>query len=214
MAPFRMKYLLFSFLCMGCASDYKALLPAAVNMDCLQKLKPAGLNTAWYDASIDVVGKHISGLLLVKNMPDSSQRVVFTNEAGVKFLDFEFNRDGQFTVIHLIRQLDKKPVIRLLKKDFELLLGIPFRSNSWKAWVEGKTVYFGNQQKNETDYFITAADCASLQGVESGTKGKRMVSILFYGSDQRQPDSIYLQHHTFAMQMKLRKLDRETHVTE
>jgi hypothetical protein len=209
-----MRHLFFSLLCLGCASDYKALAPASVDQTCVQRIKPAGLQTAWFDASIDVIGKHISGLLLVKNMPDSSQRIVFTNEAGVKFLDFDFKPDDNFRVIHIIPQLDKKPVIRLLKKDFELLLGIPFRSASWKAWRQDSVLYFGSRQKNETDYFITDQDCASLQRIESGSRTKRKVSLLLYGMDKRLPDSVHLQHHTFSMQIKLRKLAIQDEVTE
>jgi hypothetical protein len=210
MNRFRMRYLSFSLiLCIGCASDYKMLQPSSPDQPCIDKLKPAGLVTSWYDASIDVVGKHISGLLLIKNMPDSTNRIVFTNEAGFKFLDFEFAVNGSFKVHHVIRQLDKKPVIRLLKKDFELMLGIPFRNASWKAWRNGNEYFYGVHQKKEMHYFITDKDCASLQQVESGSERKRMVSLIFYGPGAERPDSIQLKHHTFAMQIRLRKLARD-----
>ena len=38
----------------------------------------------------NVVGNHLSGLLLIKKMPDSSTRMVFSNEMGLGFFDFEF----------------------------------------------------------------------------------------------------------------------------
>lgn len=211
MIRFRMRFLLFSLILLSaCASDYKTLRPATVDQQCLGKIRLEGIKTSWFDAGIDVVGKHISGLLLVKNMPDSSIRVVFTNEAGLKFLDFEFSEHpGAFKVHHVIKQLDKKPVIRLLRKDFELLLGLPFRNASWKSWTNHDQIFFGVSQKKETHYFITGKDCASLQSMESGSKRRRKVSIELYGISKQDPDSIYLQHHTFAMQIKLRKLVRE-----
>jgi hypothetical protein len=172
-------------------------------------LRPAGVTTSWYDASIDVVGKHLSGLLLIKEMPDRSTRIVFTNEAGIKFLDFEFPEKGGFKVHHILKQMDKKPVIRLLQNDFSLLLGIPFRAAEWKSWKRENEIFFGASQKNETAYFITDKDCASLQRVESGSKRKRKVSLTFFGNDRQQPDSIHLQHHTFAMQINLKKITRE-----
>src|SRR5690349_1985117 len=120
----RMRCLLFSIVLfgVGCASDYKGLMVVSVNQECLSKMKPVGLSTAWYDAGIDVVGKHISGLLLIKEMPDQSKRIVFTNEAGLTFFDFGFDVSGNFKVHYVIQQLDRKAVVRLLRDDFALLL--------------------------------------------------------------------------------------------
>src|SRR5688500_11320827 len=118
------RYLLFSvscIFCCSCASDYRYMEAVETNKDCISKLAPIQFNTAWYHASVDVVGKHISGLLLIKNMPDSSYRVVFTNEGGVTFFDFGFTPAGSFKVYNIIKQLDKKPVIQTLRKDFELI---------------------------------------------------------------------------------------------
>jgi hypothetical protein len=207
MNRFRMRCLLCSLLIFsGCASDYRTLQSIPVDQSCLSRLKPVGITTSWYDASIDVVGKHLSGLLLVKEMPDQSTRIVFTNEAGIKFLDFEFPGKEGFKVHYILKQMDKKPVIRLLQNDFSLLLGIPFRTTAWKSWKNENGIFFGVPQKNETAYFITDTDCASLQRIESGSKRKRKVSLTFFGNDMQQPDSIHLQHHTFDMRINLKKL--------
>ncbi|MBK7307905.1 MAG: hypothetical protein IPI88_13305 [Chitinophagaceae bacterium] len=51
----------------------------------LQKFKPA-FTVALYNTTVDVMGNHFSGLLLIKKMPDSSTRMVFSNEMGLGFL--------------------------------------------------------------------------------------------------------------------------------
>jgi hypothetical protein len=211
MSRFRMKYLLYSLILLcGCASDYKTFRPAVPDQDCIRKFHPQGIQTSWFDAGIDVVGKHISGLLLIKHMPDSASRVVFTNEAGIKFLDFEFKASGEFNVHHVIRQLDKKAVIRLLKKDFGLLLGLPFKGKpAWRSWEKDSEIFYGVAQNNESHYFITGGDCSSLHRLESASGQKKMVSLYFYGPDLQKPDSIKLQHHTFDMQIELRKIARD-----
>src|SRR6185369_7920767 len=120
-----MRCFLFSIGClllMRCASDYKGLQATAPDDACAARIVPARVNTSWYNADVDVVGRHISGLLLVKHMPDSSYRVVFTNEAGVTFFDFGFLTNGDFKVYNAIHQLNKKAVIQTLRKDFELVL--------------------------------------------------------------------------------------------
>ena len=119
-----MRCLLFSsvlFVLAGCASVYKHLQPAAGDPAALQKFRPS-FSVALYKAGIDVVGNHLSGLLLIKKMPDSSMRLVFSNEIGVKFFDFEFSADGRFKVFSIIKQMDKKAVIKTLRKDFELVM--------------------------------------------------------------------------------------------
>lgn len=65
---------------------------------------------------------HFSGLLYIRNFPDSSTRVVFQGEMGTTFFDFGWDARDSFTVYQIIPQMDKQPLIRLLRKDFELLL--------------------------------------------------------------------------------------------
>jgi hypothetical protein len=104
----------------GCASAYKDLQPVEGTASCLNKFIPS-FTTNWYTAKVDVEGRHISGLLLVKTMADSSTRIVFTNEAGIKFLDVGFNKN-EFEVFSIMKALDKKAVVNTLEKDFELML--------------------------------------------------------------------------------------------
>ena len=205
-----MRCLLFSIvlLAVGCASEYKGLKVVSVDQNCLSKIKPVALSTAWYDAGIDVVGKHISGLLLIKEMPDQSKRIVFTNEAGLTFFDLGFDVSGNFKVHYVIQQLDKKAVVRLLRDDFALLLGLPFKNPVWQSWEMNGERYFGVSEKNENHYFITGKDCGSLHRLESASKRKKKLTIEMAGNDAQKPDSITLQHHTFAMKINLKKLDR------
>jgi len=210
MLPLPTRSLLCSLvlLAAGCSSAYKGLIPAPVDKACAERMRPGGIGTSWYTASIDVVGKHLSGLLLVKEMPDSSRRVVFTNEAGITFLDFEFGAKGAFQVKQVIRQLDHKAVVELLRKDFALMLGIPFEGGNYAAWAADTEIFYGVAQKKETAYFITDRECASLRRLELGSRRKRKVTVTFTGTDPRQPEGLTLQHYTFNMVIVLKKLER------
>lgn len=207
-----MRCLLFSACClllMQCASDYKALQATAPDAACATKIATTQFNTAWYNANVDVYGRHISGLLLIKNMPDSSFRVVFTNEAGVTFFDFGFLVNGDFKVHNAIHQLNKKAVIQTLRKDFELILGLPFRKGPVQRWTKDDEVFYGVVQKKETAYFITSKDCASLRRLEWGAARKRKVTVLLPGSPYPSPEVLELKHHTFNMQIKLARFTKE-----
>ena len=83
-------------LCLGCARlSYPGRTPVAGDAAALRALQPK-FSTTLYRTQIDVVGKHLSGLLFFKKQPDESFRVVFTNEMGLNFFDFRF-ADHQFT---------------------------------------------------------------------------------------------------------------------
>jgi hypothetical protein len=207
-----MRCLLYSALAcvlFQCKSEYGALVPATYDQGCASRTLPKLGPSSLYKASIDVTGHHLSGLLVIKAMPDSTWRVVFTNEAGVTFIDLGFQRDGSHTVHHVIRQLDRKPVLTTLQKDFSLIIGIPFQQGQASRFTTGEEVYFGVRQKKESYYFITRKDCASLQRMERGSDRKRVVSIDVPGTGYPTPSQLVLQHHTFDMQIKLNRIERE-----
>ena len=205
-----MRLLLCSLLLIvaGCSSDYKLLKAIESDKACIEKIAPKGLETSWFTASVDVVGRHMSGLLFIKRMDDQSFRIVFTNEIGVSFFDFEFTPSGDFKVHDIIPQLKKKAVVNTLRKDFELLLGVPFKG-PFQGWKLGDEIYYGVAQKKETAYFITDRDCASLQRMELGSARKRKVTVKLLGSQSTSPDSVSIHHHTFAMDIVLKKLVKE-----
>jgi hypothetical protein len=192
----------------ACRSDYAALETRAVDMACVDRLMPKGLETAWFTASVDVVGNHISGLLFVKQQPGELYRVVFTNEFGVTFFDFELGPNGHFVVRDIIDKLDRKPVIITFRKDFQLLLGLSFQGEV-QGWRQRGENYYGVGQKNEVAYFITDAECASLQRLELGSKRRRKVTERLFGARAAVPDSVQILHHRFAMEIRLKKFVKE-----
>lgn len=202
-----MKFLFFSvsILAFSCAAPYKSLKPVAVDQACVEKFRPQGINTSWFSATVDVVGKHLSGLLLIKQMPDQSQRVVFTSETGVTFFDFEFRAD-EFQVKQAIPQLRKKVVVNTLRKDFETLLAIPFQNRTIGAWTLSGEYYFGvTMPGKEKVFFVTDQPCSMLKRVEVGSR-KPLFSIVTAGSIATEPDSAMIKHHTFNMVINLKKI--------
>jgi hypothetical protein len=206
-----MKYLLFSImlLLVACSSSYRSLKTSAVDPVCFEKIKPQAMTTTWFHASVDVVGKHISGLLLVKPMDDHTQRVVFTSEAGVTFFDFEFGVNGLFTVKKVISQLNKKPVINILRKDFETLLGIPFYGQTIKAWATDSSLYYGVEKGQERYFLVTDKECNGLNRLEVGSKRKPKLTIETTGNDLRAPETVVIHHETFNMVINLKKVIRD-----
>jgi hypothetical protein len=203
-----MRCLLYSLtaLLFSCKSQYAGLQPITTHEGCSSSFNK-NFQTSWYNTSIDVYGKHLSGLLLVKET-NEGYRTVFTNEAGVSFFDFSFGVDGAFKVIKVIKQLDKKAVINTLRDDFALMLRLPFRDQALESYSTGQEIFLASAQKSGTAYFITDRECASLRRLEWASNGKKKVSILVSGAYD-QPAALEIRHHTFDMVINLKKIERE-----
>jgi hypothetical protein len=200
------KCLLFSLILhVSCTSDYKLLKRTNTDENCFEKIKPAPIETAWYDAAVDVQGNHISGLVLIKRLP-ASTRVVFTSETGFTFFDFEYQANGNFVVNRIVSKLDRKAVIKTLKEDFYLLLGLPFNSKDAIRWNAGLESYFTVQQGPETYYIVTDQNCSILKRLELGSKRKRRVTLT--NVDNRD-EKMMITHHTFDMNISLTKIHHD-----
>ena len=187
----------------GCASAYRHLRPALGDPTCIQHFKPA-LGTAIYKTSVDIIGKHLDGLLVLKAMPDSSTRVVFTSEAGPTFFDFGFARDGHFTVYHIIDQMNKKAVIKGLRKDFELIL--LEHTARGTCLTDGTQRYYAFPQEKGVNYYITDSACTRLDRVEKASKRSAFVIARLLDYRDGIPDSISIRHTKFEFTIAFKRL--------
>jgi len=80
-----------------------------------------GFEKALFTGSLDIKKHHLTGFLLIKKMEDESYRIVFTNQIGMTFFDFEVKQNG-FKVVYCFESLNRKALIRIFEKDFRALL--------------------------------------------------------------------------------------------
>jgi len=208
MPLFRMHYLLLSSCLLffpACSSVYRGIKKAKTDPGCLLQFKPV-FTKALYNTTVDVVGKHLSGLLLVKAMPDSSTRLVFSNEMGFKYFDFEFSAAGIFRVYYILPQMDKAAVLTTLRKDFELLL--MQHLDTGKAFLLKKDglFYYGFPQSKGNNYYITDSTCRQLIRLERASKRKPVVIAVMQNYTDGMPDSIGISHTNFNFTIGLKKL--------
>ncbi len=191
----------------GCRqSPYLFLSDATARQTCIETFRPK-FKTVLYNSHINVVGKHLSGLLLIKTMPDSSKRVVFTNEMGVKFFDFEFTSTG-FNVKYVIKQLNKKVVINELKKDIGLVLFYNLKMTDIKYQNSENELYFGFKSGKEINYYITDKNCEHLLKIENASAKKKKMTIDLTDYKAGLPDSVYITHHNFEFNISLKQIER------
>jgi hypothetical protein len=105
--------------------------------------------------------------------------------------------------------LDKKPVLRTLQQDFELLLMLNAGKEDPITYQREDEVYYAFPSGKVTDYIVTNFDCSSLLRVEQGTKRKKKTEAHLFYSNQPAPDSMKVRHFNFNMTLSLKKLARE-----
>ncbi len=189
-----------------CASSYRHLRRLPADTACVENFRPAYRRTL-YKTAIEVVGKKLSGLLLIKKMPDSSTRIVFSSETGFSFFDFGFGADTGFTVYHIIPQMDKHAVLTTLRKDFELIL---FKNTeAGKAYtLRGDGLdYHAYPQAKGVNYYITDTACRRMLRMQRASARKPVMEAVLTGSPAEAPDSISIRHLNFNFTILLRKLN-------
>ncbi|MEO6539487.1 MAG: hypothetical protein ABIN74_00795, partial [Ferruginibacter sp.] len=172
-----------------------------------QKFKPA-FKVALYNTTVDVAGNHLSGLLLIKKMPDSSTRMVFSNEMGFTFFDFEFAAGGQFKVYSITKQMNKRSVIKTLQHDLELvLMNTTDNSKAFVKTANGLT-YFIFPQTKGYNYYITNATGDELVRMERASNRKTIVEAVMKNYVNGIPDTIGISHKTFEFNIGLKRIER------
>jgi hypothetical protein len=173
---------------------------------CVLKFRPV-FNNVMYKTSADVNGKHLSGLLLIKYMPDSSTRIVFTNEMGFSFFDFGFLPGNGFTVYQVTPQMDKKALIRTLRKDFDLILFRNMDHAGNYALTDNQLVYHAFPQSQGVNYYVTDIPCTRLVKMQRASDKKAVMEALLEGNNsQVSPDSIFIRHLNFKFSITLKKI--------
>jgi hypothetical protein len=190
----------------GCGSYTRHLRPSGGDVNCIRQFAPHLTNNL-YSAYVDVTKHHFSGLLLFKEMPDSSFRVVFTNEMGVKFFDFAFLKDGSFVKYYVLKKMDKKVVVNALRKDIELAL---MRSDLSDATMltDGSNNYVTLPDKRGHDCYITDNTCNRLLRIEKTSHRRAIEDIQFFNCANGVPDSIDIRHKNFKFTIALKKIER------
>jgi len=210
MLPFRIPCLILSSclaVLLGCSPVHKQMQSANADVQGVQKFKPA-FGVALYSTTVDVSGNHLSGLLLVKKMPDSSTRMVFSNEMGLSFFDFEFSADGNFKVYSIIKKMNRKAVIKTLRHNFELVLMNRLDHSNASVRSLGGQLYFIFPQEKGYHYYITNENGAELLRMERASSKKVIMEAVMKNYRNGIPDTIGISHKTFEFNIGLKRIER------
>ena len=74
-------------------------------------------STLKYNARIDVLKNHLTGLIIVKQTDSITKHIVFVTELGLKMFDFELN-NHEIKTAYVFEPLNKPKLIEALKRNF------------------------------------------------------------------------------------------------
>ena len=200
-----LKFLSGVLLFFSCNS-YRHMQKNQQKENCVLQFKPE-FNRVIYKTAADVRKIHISGLLIIKRMPDSSTRIVFTNEMGFPYFDFGFGADSGFTVYQITPAMDKQYLIKTLRKDFELILFRNMDKTSSYTLQDSQWIYHAYPQPVGINYYITDIPCTHLVKMQRASEKKPVVEASFPGNMQgNEPDSILIRHLNFNFTISFKKI--------
>lgn len=144
---------------------------------------------------------HLSGLLLFRQLEDGSARVLFTNEMGLTFFDFGWDKNDSFQVYRILPQLDKPSLIQMLREDLSAVLLREIHPDA--TYRQGtETIHRANLEKTKAYYTITDGKLKTIDLAEK--KLSRTITFIPPVLPAQLPDSLSIQQHgaQFSIQTK------------
>ena len=202
-----MRFLLSSFclfLLVGCASypSQKGFEPANDFQE--KTTNPYFSNTQKdyvYKAKIDAFNKSFGGLFIVKKLGERHHRIAFTTEIGNTIFDFTF-KGNDFKVNRVLKELDKKVLLNILKRDFKALIQEKSRvKNSFKL-AQDTVLQTDILSKKHYFYYNNG----QLHKIARVDRNKEKVEFKFTRIEEQFAKEIEIAHHNFKLHIALKAL--------
>jgi hypothetical protein len=148
------------------------------------------------NTTIDVMKKHFSGLMVIKQLTNDGYRVVFITEVGLKIFDLEFIPGETVKVHYFMDALNRKALIRTLSADLKLLLIQPRKDEKPVLYdhSSGQKIIRYKHNRQRVYYEVSALTGKPVLAYRvSGTSKKARID--YYSRDGMQIDSVNINHY-------------------
>lgn len=149
-----------------------------------------------YKAKIAAFGNDFGGILVIKKLQEAHHRIVFTTEFGAKIFDFELEATD-FKVNYIIEALDRKLLIKTLKKDFELL--IKEKLSVDKSFENADYKVYQSKWNKRLHFYFFSKKNGELDKLVQTTRFKEKVLIEF----KNNAKEILIQHQNMPLKIEL-----------
>lgn len=202
-----MRYLLSSILlilCLSCASYPKKNGFTETISQQNRITNPYFSNAAKdyvYKANIEAFGNSFSGILIIKKLGDEHHRIAFTTEMGNKIFDFSF-KDDDFKVNHILKKVNKKILINVLKNDFRVL--VKEKLFIERVFQKDSNFIYKTRFWNKNYYHFLSEE--KLKKVVRTNKGKEKVAFTFSEINDNIANEIEILHQNISLKILLKAL--------
>ncbi len=178
--------LLSSILCLGFVScrihKYKNAKNCQLVVMDEQMFQPVLTSRAAikYNASIDVLKNHLSGMIVVKQTDSVTTHIVFITELGMKMFDFEV-KPYEVNAVYVFEPLNKPLLINALKRNFyHLFLFKVFYTEAQRCKTAKTPLFYLIARPGSDDRFFTTDSLGlTTQELFNGRKKSSKIEYVF-----------------------------------
>ena len=156
-----------------------------------------------YKANIEVYGRNLGGIVIIKKVNEDTHRVVFTTDFGNKLIDFEVSADS-FKLNFSVEGMDNKRFLSVLENDFRLLLQPNYSIG--KTFVNQEEVIYGSNQKKGMLYLFENKSNDFLYQMIFAKKSKEKITFEFQNQEDILATHIEIVHRNMPFRMQLTKI--------
>jgi hypothetical protein len=106
----------------------------------------------------------------------------------------------------VISEMDRGPVIRTLRKDFELLMMRPSGLERLTVKTDRSRYYYIFPDRNGYFIYLTNAERTALFEMQRASRKKVVVQAFVHDENNGKPDSIAILHRNFNMNITLKRI--------
>jgi hypothetical protein len=162
---------------------------------------PAFDSTIIWNTSFELYNNYFSGLLAIKPANDTTYRMIFTNQIGMKFFDVQISRK-QFIIHHCFSALQRKAFLQMLENDFRLLL-FPEMENP-RSVLSDKNFLLYKTSKNN---YLVSKHKRKLVRIEKTGIINRKLQLDFCDYKNKLPQKIYIKHYNIKFRITMTALN-------
>jgi hypothetical protein len=158
-----------------------------------------------YKANINVAGKHMSGILVLKETAIDTTHAIFITETGFRIFDVLVLQDTVL-VSFMLSAMNTRLVRNLLCEDMRLLTH-PDKGQNPNIVHRNKQLSVTFVQHRTTTEYRCSETCDTLNFILFRKKGVKKVKVQFYGMKNRWYERIALTHFNVPMKMNLELIE-------
>ncbi len=156
------------------------------------------------NTTIDLMGKHFTGLMIIKPL-GGCYRVVFITELGLKIFDMEFTPGDKVRVHYIMDVMNRNALIKRLAHDLSLVLMTVAEGKKSILLHDhdtGDTVLKFKDKGRRNYYHFPEGSGRASQAIQTGCMLKKARAV-FYGSSFTGIDSVKITHYNINLCIRM-----------